>query len=274
MNPGVQREPLSPEERTLADALARLPAVEPSPAQDARVLAQARAALQTQAHPRPRRRPQPWWLSASLGTAAAAVLAAGVAWQAGIFDIDYGNSVPVPRSRAPMAESPDVGNAVDIDLGHRAAPTPPAAPVPQSDADIAPAIPSEPPAPEPAAAPRAAGAPEAASLKAMPPALQEEAPAPAPPARTEPRREQGAIAPEGIAVDTIRVSGARLKVSGQTPLPHWREDALLDPEAWLERVRERLLRGDRPGAVQSLRQFQHKNPSRKVPDDLVRLLAG
>ncbi len=39
-------------------------------------------------------------------------------------------------------------------------------------------------------------------------------------------------------------------------------------------IRERLLRGDRPGAVQSLRQFQHKNPSRKVPDDLVRLLAG
>ena len=273
MNPGEQREPLSPEERTLADALARLPAVEPPPAQDARVLTQARAVLQTQAHPRPRRHPQPRWLSASLGTAAAAVLAAGVAWQAGIFDMGHGSSVPVPRSRAPMAESPDAGDAVDIDLGHRAAPTPPAAPVPRSDAEIATAIPSEPPAPESASA-RAAGASEAVSLKAMPPTVQEEAPAPAPPARTEPRREQGAIAQEGIAVDTTRVSGARLKVSGQTPLPHWREDALLDPEAWLERVRERLLRGDRPGAVQSLRQFQHKNPSRKVPDDLVRLLAG
>ena len=41
-----------------------------------------------------------------------------------------------------------------------------------------------------------------------------------------------------------------------------------------ERVRERLRRGDRPGAVQSLRLFQHMNPSHAVPDDLVRLLAG
>ena len=117
-----RREPLDPQERILADALARQPAIEPPAMLDARVLAQARAALQAQAPAR--RHPRPWWLSATLGTAAAAVLAAGLAWQAGLFDIGYGSSVPVPRSRAPLAESAETRTAVDIDLRHRAAQPP------------------------------------------------------------------------------------------------------------------------------------------------------
>ena len=55
------------------------------------------------------------------------------------------------------------------------------------------------------------------------------------------------------------------------PLP---DSTTLNPLPASERVRERLRRGDRPGAVQSLRLFQHMNPSHAVPDDLVRLLAG
>ena len=282
MGVNLPREPLGHEERTLADALARLPAVAPPPAPDARVLAQAREALESRPRTAPRRRPRPWWLSASLGTAAAAVLAAGVAWQAGIFDIDIGtgSSVPVPRSRAPMADTSDTREAVDVDLKHRAAPKPPS----QDEAEIAAAVqPAAPPAPPPppASAPadvRGSGAPAASSSRATPPLMQEQAPippaAPPPPARAEAARERSAMAQEGITSDAIRASGARLDPDTGAPLPHWREDARLEPDAWLERVRERLLRGDRPGAVQSLRQFQHKNPSRKVPDDLVRLLAG
>ncbi len=268
MSANLPREPLCPEERALADALARLPAVEPAPALDARVLAQAREALESRPHAAPRRCLRPWWLSASLGTAAAAVLAAGVAWQTGIFDIGTGSSLPVPRSRTPMADTQDTREAVDIDLNHRAAPKSP----PQEDAETAAAVQPAAPAPAPASAPvdaRDDAATSASSPKAIPPLVQEPAP---PPARAEAARKRSAM--EGITTDAISVSGTRLRASEPASLPHWREDAQLEPEAWLERVRERLLRGDRPGAVQSLRQFQHKNPSRKVPDDLVRLLAG
>lgn len=276
MGVNLPREPLGHEERTLADALARLPAVAPPPALDARVLAQAREALESRPRTAPRRRP--WWLSASLGTAAAAVLAAGVAWQAGIFDIGTGSSVPVPRSRTPMADTSDTREAVDVDLKHRAAPKPPSQDEAEIAAAVQPAAPPAPPPPAPASAPadvRDNGAPATSSPKATP-VMQEPAPpaAPPPPARAEAARERSAMAQEGITSDAIRASGARLDPDTGVPLPHWREDARLEPDAWLERVRERLLRGDRPGAVQSLRQFQHKNPSRKVPDDLVRLLAG
>ncbi|NLB14523.1 MAG: hypothetical protein GX826_10990, partial [Gammaproteobacteria bacterium] len=95
--------PLDAEERALADALAGLPAVEPSPELDARILAHAaRVHAAGNASRRPRR--HRWWLGTGLGTAAAAVLAAGVAWQIGLFDIHLGSDVPVPRPQAPLAE--------------------------------------------------------------------------------------------------------------------------------------------------------------------------
>ncbi len=276
MSANLPREPLDAKERTLADALARLPAVEPPPALDARVLAQARAALSPQ-----RRRPRPWWISTSLGTAAAAVLAAGVAWQAGLFDIGTGSSIPVPRDRAPLSDAPDTRDAVDIDLGHRTAPSPP----PPADAAAAaaqptvPPAPPPPPAPAPAAAPAEAldgGAPATTPLRATPPVTQQRAPPPAPasPAPAEAARERSAMPQESMATDAVSVSGTRLKPEAQATLPHWRHDARLEPDAWLERVRERVRSNDRQGAVQSLRLFQQRNPSRKVPDDLVRLLAG
>lgn len=258
-----RREPLDPQERILADALARQPAIEPPAMLDARVLAQARAALQAQAPAR--RHPRPWWLSATLGTAAAAVLAAGLAWQAGLFDIGYGSSVPVPRSRAPLAESAETRTAVDIDLRHRAA-QPPS----RSEAETlreesaAAALPSAPPPAPPA---------PAAATTPTPPIQQKSVPAPvAPPAPAPPA--PSATAQEGVALDALQVSGSRMKLEAPDVLPHWREDASLAPDVWFERVRERLRRGDRPGAVQSLRLFQHMNPSHAVPDDLVRLLAG
>ena len=75
-------EPLTPEERALAQSLSRLgPHGGPSPGLDARILAAARAAVQEAPAPGgqvppPRRR---WPLG--LGVAASVLLAAGVAWQ-------------------------------------------------------------------------------------------------------------------------------------------------------------------------------------------------
>lgn len=75
----LPREPLSAEERELADRLARLDgAAAPSAALDARILAAARDAVGGRGPHRARRRPR-WPLA--LGVAATLALAVGIAWQ-------------------------------------------------------------------------------------------------------------------------------------------------------------------------------------------------
>lgn len=70
-------EPLTPEERELAQLTGRLgPHGEPSPALDARILAAAHAAVASQQARKPRSR----W-PVAMGVAASVVLAVGVAWQ-------------------------------------------------------------------------------------------------------------------------------------------------------------------------------------------------
>lgn len=270
-------EPLDPQERALAEALARLPAIDPPPALDARVLAQARAAL-AEAAPAapPRRRLRPWWLSAGLGTAAAATLVAGIAWQAGIFNVPFGSSLPVPRERAPLAEPAPASDAVPVDLSHRARSRPAIsaeAPAEAAREPEAAATPSPtPPAPAAPAAPATPAAAVAPARSAPPP----------PPAPLQQRREEQAaampertaIATEGSTLDAVQVSGTRLKASAPAGLPHWSQDEQLAPEDWLERVRERVRQGDRPGAIRSLRLFELRHPLLAVPNDLVPLLAG
>src|SRR5690606_24466103 len=76
------QDPLSPEERALADAMARAaPRRAPPPHIDAAVLASARAALaqDRQDAPRARRARRRW--PAALGVAASLALAVGIAWQ-------------------------------------------------------------------------------------------------------------------------------------------------------------------------------------------------
>ena len=76
MNP-YPHEPLTPEERELAQLTSRLPPHgEPSAALDARILAAAHAA----AAPQPVRRHKPHW-PVALGLAASVVFAVGIAWQ-------------------------------------------------------------------------------------------------------------------------------------------------------------------------------------------------
>ena len=271
----MSREPLTPQERELADVLSRLPALEPSAALDANVLAQARRALHPAASA-PARRRRPWWMSAGLGTAAAAVMAAGVAWQAGLFDMSFGSSVPVPRLHS-RSEGSSAETSVAISMDHLPAPAaPPAAP---PLAEIAP----PPPAPRAAATHRQAVEP--ASSEPAEPAMQATAPRPSPersdaarktaaPAIAEASRHAPAPAPADTTLDSVAVTGTRTTHGGSALLPPWQEDAQLAPDAWLERIRERVRRGERNDAVLSLRRFTLKHPAHRVPDELIPLLAG
>ncbi|MBF6023555.1 hypothetical protein [Lysobacter niastensis] len=201
-----RHEPLTPEERALAERLARIGphADGPPPALDARILAAAHAAVAVE----PRRRR---WLAltgvpASLitgaGMAAALALVVGVVWQM------QPASGPV---RAPKGETADMGYVSAEMIRRERAPAPPPPP-PPPEAPAAPALAVEPPAPRkaltpPAEARREAATPQAAAAPAQAANVAEDAyldeavvdaPAPAAPAgysrqhRTPPA---GAMAP-------------------------------------------------------------------------------
>ncbi len=101
-------EPLSPEERELAQLTARLgPQGEPSPALDARVLAAAHAALQpARAASSSRRKPR--W-PVALGLAASMVLAVGIAWQLRPLQsppVIVAAEAPAPAQSPPEVQTP------------------------------------------------------------------------------------------------------------------------------------------------------------------------
>jgi len=157
-------EPLTPEERALAQSLSRLgPHGGPSPELDARILGAARAAVREAPAPGGQVPPSRRRWPLGMGVAASVLLAAGIAWQ-----LRPGYDVPV-ASEAPAAAQ----DAVAVASGNTEA----AAPL----ADVAPATVAAPPVQQPAAAP----IPPPAPAKAIPPppaAVEHEA-APASPAR-------------------------------------------------------------------------------------------
>lgn len=272
----MNREPLDAQERELAEALNRLPAIEPTPALDARVLAQARDALKKPASQV--RRHRPWWMSAGLGTAAAAVMAAGVAWQAGLFDTSFGSSVPVPRLPS-RSEGSGVETPVTISMDHVPAPAAPPAPAPAAAPPLAEMAP--PPAPamrQQSARPVMNESAEAAqqAFRATPARERAEAKAEAiAPTTTEPSRHTPAPAAADTSLESITVTGTRITTPDTSHLlPPWQDDAQLAPDEWLERIRERVRRGERNDAALSLRRLILKHPAQRVPDELVPLLAG
>lgn len=140
------REPLTPEERMLADRLARDGnAVSPSAALDAVILAAAREAAgaaqpqaqvaTTQHRPSPRRRRWPF----ATGIAASLALAVGIAWQMRpVPDTEMRAASEVP-SNAPAsstAPAPDVLRSREIATSSPAEPAPTPAPV-EAAADAA-----------------------------------------------------------------------------------------------------------------------------------------
>lgn len=191
---GHHDDALTPEERALADRLARLgPQGEPSPALDARILAAARAATSApvataSAHRPPRRRQRRW--PVAFGAAATLVIVGGLAWQLRPVD-----DLQVDYSEAPRAVSGPSADAAPAPPPARQAmrapvvtppPSPPAevAPVAADSAVPAAASPASIPAkpPEPAAATeRFAEIPSKAGAQPAPKAFATKSPAPAEP---------------------------------------------------------------------------------------------
>jgi hypothetical protein len=284
-------EPLDAEEAAIARALLRQPDAGPAPALDARILAQARAAVAV-----PARRRRPWFMGTGFGAAAAAVMAAGVAWQLGWIDGVPGTATTAPaESRRSDADgaAQEALERVDIEFIREERKREEAAPPPPPRAPAAPPAPvRQAPAAQKVTPPAAPPPPQAAELMrdAAPVILAEPAPAAAPQAfpadapaanaaAAGPASERSGEAESARAsaeddresLDTITVTGTRLGKQ-RTALPAWTEDALLEPEAWLERIRERVREGDRQGAEHSLRRFVLKHPTRAVPAELQRLL--
>ncbi|MBB5206647.1 hypothetical protein [Chiayiivirga flava] len=284
------REPLTPDEAAVARAYTALPRPEPSPELDARVLAHARAVLAS-ATARTRR-PRPWYLLPGAGVAAAAVLAAGLAWQVGLIgDGRLHESAPATAPAVPAPDGagrPERKDRVDVDfLEREQARAAAQAAKAEADADAggttpAPAAPPPPPAPRarsPEAFPAQEAAPVqdsefAAELRAPAATAPEPAPTSAAPAdvtgtlQRDGRNEQAA---DTSTLDRIQVTGSRIK-RVDSDLPPWPEDATLAPAPWLERVRERVRAGDRDGARFSLRRYVQVHPAQPVPDDLTVLL--
>ena len=72
---------------------------------------------------------------------------------------------------------------------------------------------------------------------------------------------------DNTTLDRIEVSGTRL-VLANLPV---RDDARLEPVAWLQRIRDRRDADDLDGARESLALFRQSHPRLRLPDDLVRL---
>ncbi|MGO1068306.1 hypothetical protein [Lysobacter sp. CA199] len=152
-------DPLSPEERDLAERLLRLgPHEGPSPALDARILAAAHAAV-AQA-PRARAKKQRW--PAWIGVAASLSLAVGIAWQLRPMDkaaeAMSEEQVAIDAPAAAQAAAADPADAMIAEDSTVAAPALPVAPdmADSADAAASAAAPAIAEAPLPAAAPKEA----------------------------------------------------------------------------------------------------------------------
>lgn len=284
---GDPREPLSPEEAALARVYATLPGGEPPAALDARVLAQARAAVAPA-----RSRSRPWFLMPGVGAAAAAVMAAGLAWQLGwLGEAQLPGATQAPQSESvapaatPKPKEEEEKQRVDIDYVRQEASRETADSAAKADAEApppalrkpaAPPAPPAPPPPPPELREQAVAAPEFVP-EPPPPIVLDDAtpmstPAPQPAAPAESAAAPASNAQLGAAAAGRAATSDRLERARATDLPPWPQDAQLSPDAWLDRVRERVRLGDRQGAEFSLRRFVQTYPTQAVPAELQRLL--
>jgi len=299
-------DPLDDDEAALARIVHALPAGDPPPALDARILQAASNALAT-SH---RRRAA--WLSSTgslwgIGSAAAAVLAIGIAWQR---MNPPTMSLPATSPEPVAEESADDGRLnvefkeeTPRDYNH---PPPPAAPVVANRAAAKPALPRA-DQPAPSAFPHdgldehvAQGGREIAIAPATPMAqtapavgalsgFASDAMAPAPRAEAQSDARQSASAGmdanvaakaasaerdrAGTPLDTITVTGTRLQSeSAESLRKRVATDERLYPESWLLRIHNRLKDGDVSGARVSLRLFVARYPQQPVPAELKPLL--
>lgn len=284
----MNTEPLTPEERALAQRLAQLrPHGEPSPALDARILAAAHAATASA----PARKPRPRW-PVALGIAASLALAVGIAWQLRPLPetVVYDEAASATAAQAEMSAPAEAASDAAADSAFEQ-------PMPRLQA---------PPSPKPAemrrerpVAQRAPASAPGAAAKAEPQAFpQSVAPAPAEPAVVfdEPMPVEAAPAPPAppppAATTTSRAAAApaatsesrdvqgyaQKNVASDPTLDTFEADEEVVPpatadspqvrEAWLQRIRELMQTGKTDEARASLREFRHRYPAHPLPDDL------
>lgn len=288
----TDREPLTPEERALAQRLARLGGsqAEPSPSLDARILAAAHAAAGSDA-PRAsgsgsRRKPARW--PAVFGVAASLALACGIAWQLrpvpevpAQADSAVQGEEPLAEFRAPPPTPPMTGQSVPRrPLNVPEAPPPEPAPQRrQRNATIRPATPADADK-KPQAFDRPAedwvtreamSAPAPAAAPAAPPP-----PAPAQVAADEvgaaaamqaaPARD--AAAAKSAAGNTQRMERAATTEADESEVPPATADSPEVRDAWLLRIRELMRDGHVEEARESLDAFRKRYPRADVPEDL------
>ncbi|MDR7193194.1 hypothetical protein [Luteimonas terrae] len=300
----TDRQPLTPEERLLADRLARDgSAVSPSAALDAAILGAAREAADAGApqphvavaHRRtpPRRRGWPF----AAGIAASLALAVGIAWQL--------RPAPETEMRAaserPGVAASDTAPAPEVLRSHEeTAPAPMQAPMPaRANPRVPAADASVDEAPRPAARQREAVAVESVEATSTPApanAQQQAAAAPAPsvPAPARPPAPPAPPAPmQAPAAEATARSAAAPAASAAVQQRRAESQALMldtiddvpddgDPPAsadapevraaWLARVRELLDAGRIAEAKASLAEFHRRHPQAELPPDLRALL--
>ncbi len=290
MNPNApDTDPLDESEQAFARIVRALPAGEPPSALDARILKAASDAVA--AAPGKRRAAL---LSATgslwgIGSAAAAVLAIGIAWQRmnppmptmpetspapvaedvrndGRLRVEFKQEAPRQYDNSPPPAAPAlIANRVARQPVASAAPAPAAATAFPQDSLDEHVTQREPLAPAPMAAPAlgviSGGA--AADNQAAP---------------TEPRAEAQAAATDAFRADSLAAKAVSAErdqaVTGSVTDTDGRvaPDTHLYPESWLLKIRSRLKAGDVEGARASLRLFLGKYPTQAVPDDLKALL--
>lgn len=284
-------EPLQPDERDLARIVRALPAGEPPPGLDARILKAASDAVAASA----RRRRFAWLGSGgalwSIGSAAAAVLAIGIAWKT---TTPPNRSLPTSAPVPVAADAPET-DGVAVEFKEEAARSDAAAPPPaatrvgadaRAQRRAVPAVPAVPEAPtafpdsglDEHVSGTAAAAPPPAPATAPPPPLAQAAEAMAAPvAGTAANRDRGE---DQALAKSMQDLGAMETEAGRT-LQRQNEaeaerrvqsDTQRYPESWLLKIRARWREGDVEGARASLRLFVAKYPDHGLPEDLRPLL--
>lgn len=279
--------PLTPEERELAQRLARLgTSTGPAPAVDARILAAARGATERPAAPPHRRLRWP----VMFGVAASLALAVGIAWQLRPLPdaaVEYSEAPAAAMettsaiaagdtATAPGAQAADA--AATPEAAQRAHPRPsaPGAASPEPDAF-----------PQPSQRKATVAAPEDAAAPARAPVVAPAAPPPPPPAPVAATEEAGA-ARDAVQRDSTvsqAVSGNRQDAGGLVPRetsastveygdqsiddqPPATADAPQVRQAWLQRIRELIAAGETEAARASLEEFRRRHPDAVLPEDL------
>ena len=276
--PKPPTEALDDQERELARILRALPAGEPSPALDARIL---RAAANASAGSR---RPNAKWLAPiggvwGIGAAAAAVLALGVSWQ--MLDPTRTNG----ERTAPVAIESESDNAVVVELGEtrREAPRPmpgppiaasPASPTPLRTQSALPTVARKAVASAAQPATTAAAAANDAPT-AFPHDGLDEHVADRLDARQRKSEAVTMAAPESAAAGARADSGqAQESVADDAALvvPPNPASGPMKPATWLAQVRQLLAAHRTDQARASLKLFRKRYPNYVVPADLAPLL--